>query len=63
MDPKIINIDDLTNYELYQLEKWGNILPPCGYFPEEMECGAEQMERESEWVERQWEESLHEKEY
>lgn len=65
MDPKLINLDHLDNYECWQLEKYGNILGRPEVMPngEVIENGAEEMEREAEWVERQWEEQLHEKEY
>lgn len=45
---------DLTNYEQFQLERYGNILPPVTIYPKGVTDNNEQeIERESRWVEQQ----------
>lgn len=54
----------MDNYTLWQLEKYGNILPepevmPCGY----SEATEDEMRRQAEWVELQAEQQRQENEY
>jgi hypothetical protein len=48
-------MEELTNFERWQLERYGNILPSPGvrFSGEEFENRNEQIEREAEWVEMQ----------
>ena len=45
----------MTAYELFQLEKYGNILPDTAHTPEEelFESWCEEMTRLAEWIEQQ----------
>jgi hypothetical protein len=54
---------DLTNYESWQMEKYGNIAPLTEVMPDgTFENGAAEMERLAEWVSLQAEIELNEKE-
>ena len=45
----------MTAYELFQLEKYGNILPDTAHTPEDQlaENGIEELTRLAEWIEKQ----------
>jgi hypothetical protein len=52
---------ELTNYDAWQLEKHGNILPSPVVLPSgEIENGHEGIQRHAEWVEQQAAQQLHE---
>lgn len=52
----------LTNYEQFQLEKYGNVLPTPEATPEGdlYESGLEELDRLSEWINAQSEAQMHE---
>ena len=52
----------MTNYQMWQLEKYGNIAPLIQVNGDVFENGVEEMERLAEWVEIQAERELHEHE-
>jgi hypothetical protein len=56
---------ELTNYEQWQLDRYGDILPSPGvrFSEEEFENRQEEIEREAEWVEMQAEKQLMEDEF
>ena len=55
-----MSFPDYTNYELFQLEKYGNILPSVetSTGKEELENSFAEQSRQAEWVEMQHELSL-----
>lgn len=53
MDKKtLISVDQLDPYSRFQLEKYGNILPPVDTLPkgEEIEAGENEKQRFAEWT-------------
>lgn len=54
-------MQELTNYQQYQLEKYGNILPEPLFMPsgEVIENNLEEINRMTEWVAMQEEIQLH----
>ena len=62
--PSAKELADLTNYELYQLERWGNILRTLHTLPDgSCENNEDEIRRQAEWVERQAENERHNLEY
>lgn len=58
-------MQELTNYQQYQLNRYGNILPEPLFLPsgEVIENNLEEIARATEWSAMQWERQLHEMEY
>jgi hypothetical protein len=58
--PNVEVNSNLTNYENWQLQVYGNVISPVGYTPEsEMyESGLEELDRMAEWINSQAEQSL-----
>lgn len=52
---------ELTNYEQFQLDRWGDILP-TPYIYESEEPGEREAERFAQWAHDQHERQLHESE-
>lgn len=55
---------ELTNYELFQLNKYGNILPTPETTPDGdlFESGIDELNRLAEWIDAQAEQRLYESE-
>lgn len=54
-----MNIENLSNYEFFQLERFGNILPEPVINPDgELEAGKEEADRFAEWTHNQEEQQL-----
>lgn len=54
----------MTNYELFQLKRYGNILPVFKETPDDdlFESGIEELNRLADWTEKMAEQEIHEKE-
>lgn len=53
--PNVEDKTNLTNYEHWQLEHHGNIIPPVGQTPESnlYEWGLEELDRLADWIDSQ----------
>lgn len=62
--PNLTELAELTNYELWQIEKYGNILRTLHTLPDgSCENNEDEIRRQAEWVERQSDNEMHKLEY
>ena len=62
--PNLTELADLTNYELWQIEKYGNILRTLHTLPDgSCENNEDEIRRQAEWVERQADNELNQLQY
>mgnify|MGYP003523862183 FL=1 len=62
--PNLTELADLTNYEQWQLTRYGNILRTLHTLPDgSCENNEDEIRRQAEWVERQADNEIHKLEY
>jgi len=62
--PSVKELAELTNYELWQLERYGHILRTLHTLPDgSCENNEDEIRRQEEWVEQQAQNQLYDNEY